>query len=146
MANIERGKTSYKFIELLGRRFYNQSITLEMDEKEIMNKIISELPSQAEMADAMVKLTVIYPRDLDSSIDEIYLRGYCENAFEFHLLRRPQNQLRGRLPTDSSISSMLPLDLIKKYWETIGLDGNSVIELNDLAAQIINQAETGLES
>jgi hypothetical protein len=33
---------------------------------------------------------------------------------------------------------MLPLDLLKIYWKTIGIEGDAASDLDSLAAQIVN--------
>ena len=63
------------------------------------------------MAEAIVKLTVEYPRELDVLIDETALRKYTECAFEFHLVKRPKSEARVRIPEGQAVSSLSPLDL-----------------------------------
>ena len=46
------------------------------------------------MNEAIVKLTVEYPREMDVLIDETALRKYTECCFEFHLVKRPKSDAR----------------------------------------------------
>ncbi len=46
------------------------------------------------------------------------LHEYCSQAFEFHLVKRPQVEGRVRLPGDHSIGSMTPLELLTAYWQS----------------------------
>ena len=89
------------------------------------------------MADAIVKLTVKYPRDYEKLIDENELRGYTSGTFEFHLVKRPQVEARVRLATDENIASLPPLDLLNKYWEADHVENPERAALQALAALVL---------
>jgi len=141
IAEVEKGKTRYRFCALDGRPFYDRSVEISAGETDVMQRLFDALPRQDVMADSMLRLTVYYPRDIETSIDELVLRKYCENAFEFHLLRKPQIQTRVRLPADQTISGMAPLDLLTLYWKTAGIDPETTPDLDILAQQIINPTQ-----
>jgi DNA repair protein SbcD/Mre11 len=141
IAEIEKGKTSYRFCRLEGRPFFDRSVEIQANELNVMQRLIEALPSQETMSGGMVRLTIYYPRELETLIDENTLRQHCEKAFEFHLLRKPQIQTRVRLPADQTISGMAPLDLLKLYWKTVGIDHDAAQELDHIAQQIINPTQ-----
>jgi exonuclease SbcD len=70
-------------------------------------------------------------------IDEAFLHECAAQAFEFHLVKRPQLETRIRLPEDQSIGSLTPLELLEKYWNAIHVEPEEGIALVKLAAEII---------
>lgn len=99
------------------------------------------LPSQTQMEQAIVRLTVEYPREWETLIDETALRKYAENTFDFHLVRRPQAEARLRLSADQTISTMGPVELLDLYWKANNFQPQDIVELNELARKIIGTAD-----
>jgi hypothetical protein len=100
-------------------------------------KVPDMLPSPKQLADSIIRLVVEYPRDLDVFLDEPALRERCAAAFEFHLVRRPQEEARLRLPTDASIGSLSPLELLDSYWKSTHTEPGDTEILQTLAGSII---------
>ncbi len=138
LAEVARGESKVQFCHLEGRHFYDRYVKLDINETDVLSHMQAALPTVTEMENAIVRLTVTYPRQLESLIDETALRRYAEDAFEFHLLRKPQLQNRVRLPDDKTISSMPAQELLRLYWNTINKDVDLPVELDQLAAEIIN--------
>ncbi len=78
-----------------------------------------------------------YPVEWDALINEGELRKKASSCFEFHLVRRPQREVRLRLPDDVTISSLTPLDLLDKYWRSLNHDDEEAQALQKLARQVI---------
>jgi hypothetical protein len=78
---------------------------------------------------------VEYPRELDTLIDDAALRKYAEQAFEFHLVRKPKIESRVRIPEGQVVSSLSPLDLLMQYFD--GVKATNADELKKLAQEII---------
>ena len=93
------------------------------------------------MSGAIVKLVVEYPRELDVLIDESALRKYAEDAFEFHLVKKPKVEARVRLPEGQTVSSLSPLDLLDQYWKAVHAEDRNVNvdALQKLAQEIISE-------
>ncbi len=142
IAEVDRNKTSFKPVDLHGRKFIDRSIEITRSEN-IMDQILDVLPSQAEMKDAVLRLTVIYPRDWEAMIDEPAVRRAAGDAFEFHFIRRPLTQVRIRLSADESITNLPPQDLLEKYWQAVPPADGDLAELNAVAADIIRAVEIG---
>lgn len=103
--------------------------------------MLSALPPQEQLKDAIVRLSIEYPRDWETLIDETALRSYAGEAFDFHLVRRPQSETRLRLASDQAISTLPPFELLELYWKTVNPDDDVDEELNALALQIMQTAE-----
>ncbi len=142
VAEVEAGKdTRVEWRKLTGTRpFVDCRARLQSgdDANEIL---LAALPSQKKIQDAIVRLVVEYPREMDALIDEAALRKYMENAFEFHFVKRPQIETRVRLPEDQSVSSLSPLELLDIYWRAAKI--KEADALQSLAHEIISgDAET----
>jgi exonuclease SbcD len=137
IVHLERGKTVFERRALPGRRFIDRSLSLTSPEN-MLEQMQNVLPPEADLAEAVVRLTVDYPRELDPYLDEQALRKYTEAAFEFHLVRRPQIQTRLRLPGDVLVSSLTASELLEKYWEVIKTSGPDREALQKMAEEIIS--------
>jgi exonuclease SbcD len=137
IADVEKQKTKIEWRQLTGiRPFIDRFVTLESPDN-VTEVLRSALPSAKEMKDAILRLTVQYPREWDTLIDEAALRQQAEAAFEFHLIKRPQIEARIRLPTDRTVSSLSPLELLEQYWDASHTD--DARELQKMAKGIIEE-------
>jgi exonuclease SbcD len=118
------------------RPFVDRYAKLETEEN-ITERLKAALPSSDLMKDAIVRLTVDYPRDFERLIDDAELREHTSEAFEFHLVKRPQIQSRIRLPADGTITSMTPLDLFEQYLRVSHTDDVEIGILQNIAREII---------
>jgi exonuclease SbcD len=138
IAEIEKGKkTDVKWRELTGTRPFIERRAVLKSSENVTEILKSALPR--DMSEAIVKLVVEYPRELDTLIDESALRKYAEKAFEFHLVKRPQIESRVRIPEGQSVSSMSPLDLLSQYFSSAKVEDAD--ELQKLAQKIISEPE-----
>jgi hypothetical protein len=64
-------------------------------------------------------------------------------AFEFHLVKKPQNEARARLPGDQSVSSLTPLDLLDVYFKSAHVDSAEAESLQKLAGEILREEQNG---
>ncbi len=118
IADIAKGKTEVDWRELTEIRPFIDSFIKLDSEEDITAKLKAKLPLQEKLKDAIVRLIIEYPRAWDSMIDEPALRKYAAEAFEFHLVKRPQMEARIRLPADQVVSSLTPLELLELYWRS----------------------------
>ena len=138
IAHVEKGKdTEVEWIQLTGaRKFIDRRAVLRSSEN--VNDVLKDaLPSPKEMTEAIVRLSVEYPREWDSLIDESALRKYAENTFEFHFVKRPQSEARARLPEGTMVGSLSPHDLLAQYFDAAKVD--DVEPLKKLAHEIISE-------
>jgi exonuclease SbcD len=140
IAHVENGKdTRVEWRKLTGRRFIDRSIRVEAAE-ELMPACLAALDNPDELRDAVVRLTVVYPREYEALLDETELRRRAETAFEFHFMRRPQMENRVRLAGDQTISSLSPLELLDLYWKSLHSQPEEAEELQKLAAEMLAAA------
>ncbi len=143
IAEVERGQTKVRWKKIEGTRpFIDRRVTLQ-SEVNVNEALKAALPPADQIAGAIVRLTVEYPREWDALIDEVALRKYAEEAFEFHLVKRPQMEARIRLPGEQPVSSLSPLELLDLYWRSIHAE--DVEELQKLAREILTEESSGKE-
>jgi exonuclease SbcD len=142
MANIVRGQTTYEFRKLKGRRFLDRNVKVAVGD-DLMEKVLAVLPPANQLKDSLFRLIVEYPRSMDAFVDEPLLRSRCDSAFDFHLLRRPYEEARLRLPADESIAGLTPLKMLDLYWDSINQHPAESQSLKELAASIIETAASG---
>lgn len=139
VAEVQKGKTDVQWRKLDGvRPFIEAWAKLEAPEN-VTAQLKNALPKPGKMKDAIVKLTVDYPRDYEKLIDEAELRQHAAGTFEFHLIKRPQMEARIRLPNNENIASLTPLELLDRYWKASHTGAADIEALNALAAQIVDE-------
>lgn len=137
IAQVFKGKTEVEWRQLKDiRPFVDRYIELESPE-DINTKLREALPSPEQFDGAIVRLTVAYPRDWESMIDDAALREYAQAAFEFHLVKRPQMEARVRLPDNQGVGSLSSLELLELYWRANHAEADDTQALSRLAAEVI---------
>jgi exonuclease SbcD len=145
-ARVERGATEVEWRQLTGiRPFVDRHLVL--DSKEAIDKRLRDaLPPTEQLQGAIVRLTIEYPRDWEPLIDDAGLREYAQDAFEFHLVKRPRVENRVRLPEDQSLSSLSSLELLEKYWLASHHEAGDLEALNQLAGEVIEEVQQNGDS
>lgn len=142
IADVQPGQdTRVEWRKLAGRRFIDRKARL-VSAEEIEFGLMECLPPEEELADAVVRLVLEFPAELEPLIDEVELRRRAESSLEFHLVLRPQREARLRLSPDTAISSLTALDLLNLYWDS--MNGSSSDEdrafLQQLARDVMGWA------
>lgn len=146
IARVERGQTEVEWRQLVGiRPFVDRSLVLDSKE-DIEQHLRSALPPKDQLAGAIVRLTIEYPRDWEPLIDDTALREYAREAFEFRLVKHPQLEARVRLPEDQSVGSMSPLELLDIYWRANHTKNDDLEALNRLAGEILEEVQHKADS
>lgn len=147
IASVSRGETKVDWRPLPGRRFIDSRVTLGSqdqtglpDPESVLQDLLAALPPQEQLRDAIVRLSIDYPRGWEPLLDEVALRNYAAESFDFHLVRHPSIQARVRLPDNETIASATPLELLDVYWKTLQVKVEDVEEMNHLAREIISSA------
>lgn len=145
IARVSKGKTTYEARKIEGRRFIDKIIKVK-DREEMIGKVPSALPPKKQLENAIVRLTVEYPRELDIYLDESLLREQNAGAMEFHLIRRPSEEARLRLPIGEGIEDLTPLELLDSYWKSTHADPGETEAIQTLASSIIQAVEGETEA
>lgn len=141
IATVQRGQTQVEWRKLDQiRPFIDCSV--KITEKEtLMDQALQALPPPEKLRGAIVRLVVEYPREWEQALDDNALREVTAECLEFHLVKRPVSETRLRLPGNTAIGSLSPLELLDLYWRTRHTRPEEIEALQRLAAEIIRQAE-----
>src|SRR5690606_10396510 len=120
VAEVGRGSTKVEWRKIEGTRPFIERRAVLGSSENVTEVLKNALPR--DMSGAIVKLVVEYPRELDTLIDESALRKHAEDAFEFHLVKRPQIEARVRIPEGQVVSSMSPLELLGQYFDSAKIE------------------------
>ena len=142
LAGVERNHTTWKQVDLPGRKFIDRFVELTEGEA-IQQQLLKALPDARDLKGAILRLVAVYPREWEALIDEPAIRRAAEEAFEFHFIRRPRVQARLRLAGGKSIASLKPVELLDLYWKSVPPAGEKPKDLNALAEEIIHAVEMG---
>ena len=141
VADVERGLTRVEWRKLAAiRPFVDRRISLSSAE-EVTEQLKVALPTPEAMAGAIVRLTIEYPREWDSLIDESALRAYTAGCFEFHLVKSPRIGSRLRLSPDQAVTSLSPLELLDQFLRTGQVDPVELEILQKLAREILDEQD-----
>lgn len=135
IAEVERGSTKVEWKKIEGTRPFLEGRAVLRSSENVTETLKAALPKK--MSGAIVRLIVEYPRELDTLIDESALRKYAQDAFEFHLVKRPQSEARVRIPEGQVVSSLSPLDLLAQYFDSVKAENAD--DLLKLAQEIISE-------
>ena len=106
-----------------------------------MTTLLKEaLPPPDELKDAVVRLVLEYPRQWETWIDEVALQVHTAESFAFHLVKRPYRQSVVQVPTDQSVGSLPPMDLLDIYWQSNQIPQEDRETLLRLAQSVIGAA------
>jgi exonuclease SbcD len=147
IAKVERGGTEVEWHPLKGiRRFVDVRVKLQPEAdpespQGISDRLRDALAPQSRLRDSIVRLTVEYPRAWESLLDEAAIREFASEAFEFHLVKRPQMETRVRLPEGKIAGSMTPLELLDLYWKANHTDPAEAEALQALAREVVTADE-----
>ncbi len=120
------------------RPFLEKRVHLTGEEGEgVMERLLAALGPPDALRDAVVRLVVVYPRELESLIDEARLYEHAAQALEFHLVKRPEHQARVRLPQDETLESLAPEALLEIFWKAQHRDEAQIARLKRLAQEVI---------
>ena len=142
IAEIDKGQTTYRWQKLPIRRFLDYWVELD-DLLGVNEKIMAVLPESEKLADAIVRLTIVYPKDFETLLDEARIYDPVKDAFAFQLVKKPVLEARTRLGDSIEVSSSTPAELLEIYWKRQHIEDPAERErLQKLAEELIIQSQT----
>ena len=137
LAELEKGSAQVSWRKLAGIRPYFDRKVKIVSEKGITQELIDALPSPKELEDAIVRMSVEYPREWEALIDDAALRENAALTLEFHLVKRPIMENRMRIPEDQNVGELSAADLLELYWKSAHVDEAERATLAQLAREVI---------
>lgn len=153
IAEVEKGKSDISWRLLEGRPFIDIPVDLRKINSsdnhtlptpiEIKKYLEKTLIDSSEVENAVVRLTLTYPKDWDNLIDDHWFQERFAAALEFHLVRKPIFSTRLRLGDDESISNLPHEKLLELYWESQKISPEEIDTLQIIAKEIIYNQNDG---
>ena len=136
LAEVSRGECQWEFIPLKTRRFLDYALDTPSADT-FMEDVMVDLPQPDDVKDAVCRVTLVYPREWESLLDEAAIRERFTEAFSLQLVRRTSIDNRARLGDTVNTEEMSPLQLLEQYWLAAGLDPGETAALQELAGDIL---------
>lgn len=153
IAEVDKGKSNISWRLLDGRSFIDIPLDLRKINSsdnhtlpnpiDIKNYLENTLIDSSEVEDAVVRLTLVYPKDWDNLIDDQWFQERFAPALDFHLVRKPIFSTRLRLGDDESISNLPHEKLLELYWESQKVSPEEISTLQVIAKEIIYNQNDG---
>jgi exonuclease SbcD len=138
IVTIDPGKPTHVERRVIaGRRFIDRYIQLD-DSNGVNEKIMSVIPPQQDLDGAIFRLTMDYPRSVESLIDEPSIRHAADLALEFHLSRKVRAEARSRVAEGTGISGMTPIEQLEIYWRAARVEPQEKETLQKMAHSIVS--------
>ncbi|MFQ5421142.1 MAG: exonuclease SbcCD subunit D, partial [Anaerolineae bacterium] len=136
LAEVNKGETTWEFVPLNTRRFLDFPIETR-DADTFMDDVMSRLPEADHVADAVCRVQLHYPRDWEPLVDEKAITDHFKDAFSLQILKHREIEKRSRLGDTLAVETLTPEELLAKYWDTLGLDGDEAEAMQSLAKEVL---------
>ena len=111
-------QVSYDFHPLIGRRFITIDVALEEDNLDPTTAVLRTIAEQEDrMKDAIVRLNISLPSQLDSHLRDSEIRNALKDANYSTIARDIQREARLRLGNVTA-EELTPLEALEKYLES----------------------------
>ena len=137
LAEVSRGHTTWRFVPLETRPFYDYQIRVEARD-DFMEYIMERLLSPEKLADSICRLRLEYPNELDGMLDEKAIRDHHDGAFHFKLAKNRLGSQKTRLGGLGTVESLGPYELLDLYWQTKSRPAEERAGLLGLAEEILD--------
>jgi len=146
VAEVERGSTSVEWVQLPGRKFIDRKVTFDESTLNPTQVIISQLPPEDEMREAVMRLIIEYPEGLETQIDQSAINLATQACFDFRLVKRPRLQARVRLSPGNQMASMSQMDLLDIYFNSKLVEPEEKKVLLSLANSILRDEQQEVDN
>lgn len=137
LAEVERGKTKWDFVELETRSFYDQLIRIE-EADDFTERLIGYLPEAQRIAGAICRLRLEYPHELDPLLDEKPIRERFASAFDLRIVKNRTGGSASKVGRLIAVESLGPYELLRLYWRTRNHNDSEVNDLLALAEEVLD--------
>jgi DNA repair protein SbcD/Mre11 len=135
LGEVSCGQATWEFVKLATRRYLNYKPETRSAET-FMADLMAQLPLPHEVAGAICRVQLSYPADWEPLLDETAVAAQFKEAFTFQLQKQRENEKRARLGDTVAVESLTPEELLSQYWQTVGLDSEEAIAMQNLARDL----------
>ncbi|HIP72999.1 MAG TPA: exonuclease SbcCD subunit D [Anaerolineae bacterium] len=140
MAKVGQGQTEWEFRELQTRRFIDPE-PIRPSPETFMEDILGQLPDAESVTDAICRIRLTYPRDLEPLLDEKAIRDHFQAAFDLKIQKHHLTETRSRLGDLVQVESLSPEELLEIYWRDQRLEPEEIEAMQSLAQEILADVE-----
>ncbi|MCP4422624.1 MAG: exonuclease SbcCD subunit D [Chloroflexi bacterium] len=140
LAEVGKGETHWEFRKLNTRRFIDPDSITPRSER-FMADIMDQLPAAEDVADAICRVRLSFPRDDEPLLDERAILDHFQNAFDVKIQKHYQTSKRSRLGDSAGVETMTPLELLETYWLSEGLEVEELETMQTLAKGILGDED-----
>lgn len=138
LATVSKNNTDVEWIELPCRKFVDIFARVSKEDVNPTQMLINKLHGKGQIKDAIVRLVVEFPEDLELQINEQEIAASAEEAFEFRFSKRPQLEARQRLAGDEQIAALSPIEQLDLFFKSKERPEEERKGLLKLARSILN--------
>jgi len=135
IAEVNKGQTDWHFIKLHTRRFVDLEIVTDSSET-FMADVMRQLPEPDEVAGAVCRVRLSYPRDWEPLVDELAISARFKDALSIQIQKNRQMDNRARLGDTVGVEDLSPEELLAQYWHTIDIDSAEMEAMQKLAKEV----------
>jgi len=136
LAEICKGQTEWRFMPLQTRRFVDLKVEVDAAET-FMQDILAQLPNPTQVLEAICRVQLTYPEDLEQFLDEKRIHEHFADVFSIQLLKHRLSGRRSRLGDAVAVEAMSPAELLAAYWRSIEVPEEEIETLQKLAKEIL---------
>ncbi|WP_420644711.1 metallophosphoesterase family protein [Candidatus Leptofilum sp.] len=139
LAEVGKGETHWEFRMLKTRRFIDPEPITPRTE-HFMEDILSQLPAAEDVAEAICRVRLKFPRDDEPLLDERAILAHFRDAFDVKIQKHYLTSKRSRLGDAAGVEAMTPLELLETYWVSEELESEEIDMLLGLAKEVLADA------
>ena len=136
LAEVGKGDTHWEFRKLQTRRFIDPDPITPLTD-HFMEDILSQLPAAEDVADAICRVRLSFPRDDEPLLDERAILEHFKTAFDVKIQKHYQTSKRSRLGDAAGVEAMAPLELLETYWLSEEMASEEIEIMKGLAKEIL---------
>ena len=140
MAEVDKGHTDWRFVPLETRRFIDLKIETESADT-FMDDVMLQLPEPEEVAGAICRVRLAYPRDWEPLVDEAAIAERFSQALSLQIQKNRESAHRSRLGDSVAVEALTREELLDQYWKTIGLEEEEAEAMQSLAKSVLADAD-----
>ena len=109
-------RVEYKFVSSGGRKFIKKEISVEIDDLNPTQTVLSRLQRyENDIKDNIVRLTIHIDNEIEKQLDDQAIKSYCDSlAYHFELIKERSKMTRNKVRIDFQ-SNATPENILETY-------------------------------
>ncbi len=101
-----------------------------------MADLLAQLPASNKVQDAICRVKITYPDNLEPLLDENQIIDHFSAAFSVQIQKHRLSEKRSRLGDTLAVETLTREALLEKYWQTQKFDAAEIAELQAIAFEV----------